>query len=291
MAPDLPRQVTGFAAIAGTVIDHHRLEARAVGREIGAVAAVNRVNATVYMAVLTDVTTLAVQEQRLFADRRKFLAIFDYVRDYAIYTITLDGIDGRMESLAAALRRVAAPWMCGVATSACLPAGGSARARHWLAAGRGAAHRLGGDRGLARTRDNSRLWANTVVTALPDGDGTVRGFVLVSRDITERKRTEDDLKLLATVDSLTGADNRRQGDVLLLGRIQPARARWATFAVMMLDIDHFKAVNDRLATPPATRCCARWCSGQRALRAIDMLARWGGEEFWCCCPTATRVRR
>ena len=64
-------------------------------------------------------------------------------------------------------------------------------------------------------RDGSRLWANTVVTALPDEAGTVRGFVVVSRDLTERKSQEDDLKKLATVDPLTGAYNRRRGDALL----------------------------------------------------------------------------
>jgi diguanylate cyclase (GGDEF)-like protein len=154
--------------------------------------------------------------------------------------------------------------------------------------------------GWQRTRDNSRLWANTVITALPDGDGTVRGFVVVSRDMTERKRTEDTLKLLATVDSLTGAYNRRHGDVLLLAEFARRARDGRPFAVLLLDIDHFKAINDRFghaAGDTVLRTLVLAC--QSTLRVIDMVARWGGEEFLLLLPgvrageavtTAERVR-
>jgi diguanylate cyclase (GGDEF)-like protein len=107
----------------------------------------------------------------------------------------------------------------------------------------------------------------------------------VTRDITERKRTEDDIKLLATVDPLTGAYNRRQGDALLAAEFARRARDGRDFAVLMLDIDHFKAVNDKFghATGDAV-LCALVRDGQKALRAVDMLVRWGGEEFLLVLP-------
>src|SRR5664279_3240261 len=92
LAPDLPRHVAQFTDNSGTVINQHRLEAHAGGQTIVLSLSIKRVNDDVYMAVLKDVTKMAEQEQRLFADQQKFRAIFEYVQDYAIYTITLDGI-------------------------------------------------------------------------------------------------------------------------------------------------------------------------------------------------------
>jgi diguanylate cyclase (GGDEF)-like protein len=134
-------------------------------------------------------------------------------------------------------------------------------------------------------RDGARLWENTVITALPDETGAVRGFVVVSRDITERKRAEDDLKLIATVDPLTGAYNRRQGDALLMAEFARRARDGRGFAVLMMDIDHFKAVNDRFGHAAGDAVlCALVRDGQKALRAVDMLARWGGEEFLVVLP-------
>ena len=64
-----------------------------------------------------------------------------------------------------------------------------------------------------------------VITALPDERGTVNGFVVVARDMTERKRLEDHLQALATVDPLTGAFNRRYGQATLNTELNGANGR------------------------------------------------------------------
>ncbi len=300
LAPDLPRHVAQFTENSGTVIDQHRLEAHAGGKTIVLSLSIKRVNDDVYMAVLKDVTKMAEQEQRLFADQQKFRAIFEYVQDYAIYTITLDGI---MDEWNHSVERYAG-WRAadvqGQSISLIFPPEDPARPD--VSALLAEAKRVGSveTEGWQRTRDNSRLWANTVITALPDGDGTVRGFVVVSRDMTERKRTEDNLKLLATVNSLTGAYNRRQGDVLLLAEFARRARDGRPFAVLLLDIDHFKAINDRFGhTAGDTVLRALVLACQSTLRVIDMVARWGGEEFLLLLPgvgageavtTAERVR-
>jgi hypothetical protein len=68
LAPDLPQQVGRFAAAAGSIIDKQWLKARAGGRPIVLSLTVNRVDATVYMAGLADVTTLVEQQRKLYGD-------------------------------------------------------------------------------------------------------------------------------------------------------------------------------------------------------------------------------
>src|SRR5580698_3667016 len=91
VVPDLRQRVVLFAGPSGMIIDQQRLEARAGGAAMVLSLTVNQIKDNVYMAVLKDVTRLAEQERRLHTNRQKFFAIFDNVRDYAIYTITMDG--------------------------------------------------------------------------------------------------------------------------------------------------------------------------------------------------------
>ena len=281
LAPDLAKRVRGFSAVAGTIIDQQRLETPVGGKRMVPAATVKRLSATVFMAVLQDVTTLAEQERKLDADRQKFFAIFDNVRDYAIYTTTMDG---NIDEWNRSLQRFGG-WLAGVVQgrdmSMFLPPDDPDRSRIDLLVAQAKARRFGGDRGLA----SARLWGNTVITAQPDEVGDVRGFVVVTRDITERKRTEDDMKLLATVDPLTGAYNRRQGDALLAAEFTRRARDVRDFAVLLLDIDHFKAINDQFvhsAGDAVLRALVR--DSQKALRPVDILVRWGREEFLLVLP-------
>jgi diguanylate cyclase (GGDEF)-like protein/PAS domain S-box-containing protein len=285
LVPDLHGQVKRFVGNAGNIIDQQRLVARAGGKAMVLSLTVNRVSDQVYMAVLKDVTKMAAQEHRLFVDRQKFFAIFDHVRDYAIYTITIDGI---VEEWNQSVQRYAG-WLAadlqGRSMSLFFPADDPARPD--LCKLLAEAKRVGSveTEGWRQRRDGSRLWANTIITALPDEVGDVRGFVVVSRDITGRKRSEDDMKLLATVDPLTGAYNRRQGDALLAAEFGRYARDGRPFAVLMLDIDHFKEINDRLGHAAGDSVlCALVGTCQSALRTIDIVVRWGGEEFLLLLP-------
>ena len=300
IAPDLRQRVIQFSGRAGTIIDQQRLRTRAGNQAVVLSLTVNRIKDNVYMAVLTDITRLAEQEEKLYADRQKFFAIFDHVRDYAIYTITMDGL---IDEWNQSLQRCAGWLAAGVqgrSMSMFFPLDDPDRPHLDLVLAE--ARRIGSTEteGWRLKRDGSRLWANTVVTALPDESGTVRGFVVVSRDLTERKRQEDDMKKLATVDPLTGAYNRRKGDALLAVQFSQRKRNGHPFAVLMLDVDHFKAVNDQFghAAGDAVLCAlVQIC--RNALRPVDMVIRWGGEEFLIVLPntgadeamsTAERVR-
>jgi diguanylate cyclase (GGDEF)-like protein len=100
--------------------------------------------------------------------------------------------------------------------------------------------------------------------------------------ITEQAKQ---LELLATRDFLTGISNRRD----FLTRVEQEERRFKRthrpFALVLLDIDHFKRVNDTYGHACGDEVLIRVARElEKALRAQDILARWGGEEFICLLP-------
>ncbi|MFD1704413.1 diguanylate cyclase [Methylopila henanensis] len=115
-------------------------------------------------------------------------------------------------------------------------------------------------------------------------------YALVLWDVTEQRRLEAELRSAARTDALTGAANRRRFVERLAHDVAAARAGGGPLALIVLDIDHFKAINDRFghaAGDDALRAVAERAA--RALRRDDMLARVGGEEFAALLPRAGRA--
>lgn len=111
-------------------------------------------------------------------------------------------------------------------------------------------------------------------------DGAERLHIGVLRDITERKALEDQLRRQATTDCLTGVLNRRAFLEALERADDLARRHGRPLALLLLDADHFKRVNDtygHAAGDAVLRELAR--IGNACLRASDRLGRIGGEEF------------
>jgi diguanylate cyclase (GGDEF)-like protein len=107
------------------------------------------------------------------------------------------------------------------------------------------------------------------------------------RMLNELNKTEAELRLLATTDELTGLLNRRQLLLELDAEIRRAQRGGRPLSVLMLDIDHFKSVNDQyghtvgdeVLVKATVRC-------RQQLRSIDLLGRIGGEEFVVVLPDA-----
>ena len=96
----------------------------------------------------------------------------------------------------------------------------------------------------------------------------------------ELSRAVDRIRLLATRDELTGLLNRRAGQDELLREAGLAARGRRTLTVALLDLDHFKQVNDRYGHQAGDRVLQTFARvGARELRAADRLVRWGGEEF------------
>jgi two-component system cell cycle response regulator len=100
-------------------------------------------------------------------------------------------------------------------------------------------------------------------------------------------RLHQQMTVLATIDDLTGIENRRAGMARLDEEIRRARCTGNALGVLLLDLDHFKAVNDTYGHRVGDRVLAhvtRVC--RTALRPADMLARYGGEELIAILPDA-----
>jgi diguanylate cyclase (GGDEF)-like protein/PAS domain S-box-containing protein len=118
------------------------------------------------------------------------------------------------------------------------------------------------------------------VTPLEDARGATAGRVLVFRDITERRELERELRRLAYTDRLTSLPNRALFHDRLERALAMARRRGAPVAVLFLDLDRFKVINDSLGHEIGDKVLvsvARRLKG--CLRAEDTLARLGGDEF------------
>ncbi|TFF27653.1 diguanylate cyclase [Jiella endophytica] len=114
-----------------------------------------------------------------------------------------------------------------------------------------------------------------------DEDGNLIAVVETLRDITVQKEAQDKLEVLARQDSLTGIPNRRLFDEYLEGEWQIATATGRDLALLMIDIDHFKAYNDTLGHLAGDKCLQRIARlvADETRRECDVCARFGGEEF------------
>jgi len=150
-------------------------------------------------------------------------------------------------------------------------------------------------------QDGSTIWCYVLVLPLVGPDGTLRQLLGVSRDISERKRHElelrqaqdlteranqalqaanAELQRLATTDALTGVWNRRHFEQVVAAEIQRAGRYGEPLSLLLFDIDHFKAINDTYSHLVGDQVLISlshrvWDH----LRGVDVLARWGGEEF------------
>lgn len=102
----------------------------------------------------------------------------------------------------------------------------------------------------------------------------------IVRDATERVKTEERLRQLATTDTLTGICNRRRFDEVLANEINRAARFSSPLSLILFDIDHFKRVNDTFGHQTGDRVLIQLAVAiGGAIRTTDLFARWGGEEF------------
>jgi diguanylate cyclase (GGDEF)-like protein/PAS domain S-box-containing protein len=127
-----------------------------------------------------------------------------------------------------------------------------------------------------RCKDGSIKWL--AWSAYPDPER--RRIFSTVRDATARKRMEDELLQLATTDPLTGASNRRHFIDRATSELARVRRYGSHMAVLMLDIDYFKEVNDTYGHSVGDEVLKRLvdCCHQE-LRETDIFGRYGGEEF------------
>lgn len=121
-----------------------------------------------------------------------------------------------------------------------------------------------------------------IVTDAPhfDAQGHLQGVILTITDISERKASEQRIHYLATHDALTGLANRAKFLDQMNTSLLIARRHHTRFALLFLDLDRFKEINDTLGHAAGDQLLIAAAARMRqALRASDLLARQGGDEF------------
>jgi diguanylate cyclase (GGDEF)-like protein/PAS domain S-box-containing protein len=130
-------------------------------------------------------------------------------------------------------------------------------------------------------REKGEIWIESTLRVTRDENGEIDGAVAITRDVTEQKVLEEKLEALATEDGLTGLANRRRFDERFAEEWARAQRERTSLALLIIDLDHFKAYNDaygHLAGDACLRAVARILA-EEAARSGDLAARFGGEEF------------
>ena len=301
-APEIRNLAADFTDAHGPICENHRIFINKSWLEPKVFSlSLLRIDPDCLMAVLTDISLQVQQERRLKQTESWFDAIFAGVNDFTFFTLDREGRIGGWnasgfrqtgftadEMLGQTLHRLYAP---------------DENVRHKPEIQLDAARREGWnlDEGRCVRKDGSRYWSQSLVSALREENGEICGFAMVLRDITERRLSGDEVRRLLTTDHLTGAVNRAR----FLEVAESEIARWRRYrtplSAIMLDLDHFKHINDsggHAAGDEVLRTAVLRC--QSALRPFDTLARLGGEEFVILLPgsglsdaleVAERVRR
>jgi diguanylate cyclase (GGDEF)-like protein len=133
------------------------------------------------------------------------------------------------------------------------------------------------------------VYYDLVSTFMKDHNGRYAGILKTMHEVTEKKKLEDKMRQLATIDSLSGLDNRRHF-------IEQAEQAWLyalryehDISLLMIDIDHFKRINDTYGHALGDQVIHRFGAFLRGrLRETDFCGRLGGEEFAVLLPNTNR---
>ncbi len=129
-------------------------------------------------------------------------------------------------------------------------------------------------------KDGQRFWCTGVLGALHDASGKVKGFVEIMRDNTERRLAEQNVFFLANHDPLTGLANRARFLEKLHEALLNADRDNSGCALVLLDLDRFKSVNDLLGHDAGDQLLKSVAQRlQKCVRETDTVARLGGDEF------------
>ena len=131
-------------------------------------------------------------------------------------------------------------------------------------------------------------WEFVVTTAVFSFLALTGPAVIGTRMIRRAQALHGEVTRLSQQDSLTGLFNRRKMTELLESEIQRATRYGKVFSIILLDIDHFKSVNDQLGHQAGDEVLTTIANEIRSrARATDLVGRWGGEEFLIISPETT----
>jgi diguanylate cyclase (GGDEF)-like protein/PAS domain S-box-containing protein len=303
IAPELRHMVARFTPASGMVCDALRLQLSAgvIGKTDPRMLSLSllKLDDVRLMAVLSDVTQQVKREKLLRQNEAWFNAIFTGITDYAL--VSLDRL-GRVEDWNESIGRVTGfdrKAVVGKPYSVFYPNESITSERVLDRLHDADENGWSLDDGWRSRADGSRYWGSAMITPLherpcpsvpsirmPSADDE-SSYCLVIRDITDKREASEKLRLTNSCDHLTGIANRRT----FFEEAEIELARWRRVprpvSLLMLDADHFKAINDRFghgAGDAVLRDLA--LALKAAFREVDLVARVGGEEFAVLLPSA-----
>ena len=300
VAPDLRSRCASYAEPHGQICDAIRLYLHA-GDQAGGPQVMSlsmlKLGADRLMAVLTDVTLQDRRERQLRKTDAWLNAIMTNIADYAL--ISLDR-QGRVESWNESIQRVTgydAAAITGQPYARFYPDGATTEAQQLERLREADDNGWTLDEGLRLRADGSEFWGSAMISPLPPpGDEAASAlapaaddeaaYCMIIRDISDRRDVSDNLRKASYSDHLTGLSNRRAffeaADLELKRRKKAARP----VSLIMIDADHFKAINDRHGHPAGDAVLSQLAQTMRGVcRQVDVLARIGGEEFAIILPS------
>ncbi len=145
---------------------------------------------------------------------------------------------------------------------------------------------------LNRRKDGEEFWESIAISPIRNKEGAVTHFVGIWQDSTQRKHHLEDVERRsieferqAITDDLTGIYNRRFVFSELEREIERAKRYNRPFSGMMIDVDDFKKINDQYGHPIGDRVLRTLAAVlKQSLRKVDVLGRYGGDEFLVVLP-------
>ena len=297
-APELRSLTAAYQPATGKICDGHRIFVdlgRGRRTQVPTVLACTMVKlgADRLMVTLSDISQQVAHEERLRQADTWFATLLDGVNEYATLSITSDGHIASANAcftrqtgygFAAVVGRNLADILDKDST------GSDLRLQEQIEiAGRDGWHLQEGWQSRA---NGDRYWCQRLVVAKCDGEAAeVTGFSVVLRDVPRREAAAEDMRRLLTCDHLTGASNRRHFSHVIEREEARSRESRQPLSLVILDLDHFKAVNDTYGHPMGDTLLCRVVEACVALLPHrGIFARLGGEEFGALLPRQDRVQ-
>jgi len=291
-APELRHLVSAFAKPRGVVCDGHHI-AVDLGNARQAVApkilscTVVKLGPDRLMVTLKDISAQVMQESRLREADAWFATLLDEVNSYAVVTLSKGGVvrtvnDAFASQIGLPCHLVAGRRLTEILEPMSSQADGCLDEQLEIAAREG--WHL--QEGWQDRASGDRYWCQRLVVAQFEADAKeVSGYSVVLRDVPRRGAGADELRRLLTSDHLTGVANRMHFSRMLDRGLQQWKSAGQELSLVMLDVDHFKRVNDTHGHPAGDILLREVAAIAAAhMPPKSTFARLGGEEFGAILP-------
>lgn len=295
VAPDLQHRAQAFSASHGMVCEGLQMQVDA-GQPGGKGAQVLslsllKLDPTRLMAVLSDVSLAVQRDRELRLSQAWISTIVAGITDYALMKLDAAGRVIDWNPGVARLTGFDADVVVGASYALFYPdeAMPGQRVLERLQEADRSGWSL--DEGWRRRADSARFWGSCLIAPLQaaeDADPATRAYSLIVRDISDHREARERLRQVINCDHLTGLMNRRAFFEAAELEVQRWQRQPRSLALVMVDADHFKSVNDRHGHAAGDAVLRHLAAGMSAtFRVMDVVARIGGEEFAVLLPDTT----